>query len=890
MRMQAKKLTRRGTIVPAMALFIMGLLGMVALAVDIGLIAIARTEAQNCADAAALSGARMLDGRADYQYNIAQSVSTAKQVAGYNKILNQSVQPSEVSIKTGVYRYNTTLQRFEVDPSSFTSNSSGTPSNGTWTASQATINVSSPTYFARVFGINSFSVNAEAMAVHRPRDIALVLDFSGSMRFSSQSHWPETGSVSGSLNPDPVWPKFGHYSRYVGLATTGPNPMQRTTNFTMGSGENNSPNNQTIETNNGPPVIGSANDPDKQYFLTKSSSGGFSSAWNYPQNGGYNPYQTPVAQPAPDSFETDEAGGYHGDKQPRKIRAVSGSAWAATVQEHLTGATSALANNHGRGVGDPQDSLINSDVDAFDRITGDDNGYGRNFLGYSMGPGYWGKTFWMWPPDPRYDPNAAPQSPSATQPARDTSGRWMGDWRSRFFVFGSSHVNAGKRVDDNSVLFDSNGYLRQQSSTGFQVDYTAIVRWLTAGPQVLPTNLRAGRVLYYDSIPSTIPSSGGTLDQVFWRNYINYVLGIESSNLGQRAFYGREPTNWQVSTKITAKSSLLSAGNRAPTDGVSPPAPYMHYADNPKRPRAHFWFGPLTMLMFITESNQNDANMWPGTCSEAQTWQLKAGVQSAIDDVKKNHPNDWLALIYFSNLSGYNTPRVKLGQNYTKMKNALWFPFSTLDNLGNPGTEIRPYNSSFGYTAGGNIPNGSGGTCPEMGLKLAYNEFSMASGYNGRKGAAKVVILETDGVPNHSCGGTLSSAGAYFSTYGSTSSIGSTTNHGNNDPNAVNPALALATQITNPDTASGRGFSSTRTPARIHAIAFGDLFETSTTRRTEALNFLVNLQINGKTSQAGATSIEPYKIIVGDYNTRIDNLRQAFERIMQSGVQVTLIR
>ena len=60
-----------------------------------------------------------------------------------------------------------------------------------------------------------------------------------------------------------------------------------------------------------------------------------------------------------------------------------------------------------------------------------------------MGPGYWGKTFFMWPPDPRWGngingygsgtgtPN--PLSISSTNPVQDTNGNWICDWRQRFF-------------------------------------------------------------------------------------------------------------------------------------------------------------------------------------------------------------------------------------------------------------------------------------------------------------------------------------------------------------------------------------------------------------------------------------------------------------------------
>ena len=47
------------------------------------------------------------------------------------------------------------------------------------------------------------------------------------------------------------------------------------------------------------------------------------------------------------------------------------------------------------------------------------------FQGYSMGPGYYGKTFYMWPPDPRYGASADPTNISATNPVQDTSNRYI---------------------------------------------------------------------------------------------------------------------------------------------------------------------------------------------------------------------------------------------------------------------------------------------------------------------------------------------------------------------------------------------------------------------------------------------------------------------------------
>ena len=42
---------------------------------------------------------------------------------------------------------------------------------------------------------------------------------------------------------------------------------------------------------------------------------------------------------------------------------------------------------------------------------------------------------------------------------------------------------------------------------------------------------------------------------------------------------------------------------------------------------------------------------------------------------------------------------------------------------------------------------------------LSYNEFNWVGGYTGRKGATKMVILETDGVANQKCNGNFQQPG-----------------------------------------------------------------------------------------------------------------------------------
>ena len=127
------------------------------------------------------------------------------------------------------------------------------------------------------------------------------------------------------------------------------------------------------------------------------------------------------------------------------------------------------------------------------------------FQGYTQGPGYWGKTFYYWPPDPTKD------------------------WRTTYFTFSGGSP-------DNSVLWTpgaagaARGNWQAPSSSGYQINYTAILNFIqNVGPSVFPSQLQSGRILYYTSIPSTIDTSTWPptdLNQRFWKDYIDYVLGV----------------------------------------------------------------------------------------------------------------------------------------------------------------------------------------------------------------------------------------------------------------------------------------------------------------------------------------------------------------------------
>src|SRR5436305_14771804 len=103
-----------------------------------------------------------------------------------------------------------------------------------------------------MFGLTGFTAVASATAVHRPRDVVIVLDLSGSMRFQSLPGVPLTTTDSWrnsstfaspsslspprvlSMNPDPAIPPFVHYSNTPAAALIGPLPYQSSTGKSVG--------------------------------------------------------------------------------------------------------------------------------------------------------------------------------------------------------------------------------------------------------------------------------------------------------------------------------------------------------------------------------------------------------------------------------------------------------------------------------------------------------------------------------------------------------------------------------------------------------------------------------------------------------------------------------
>jgi len=273
---------RRGAVLPLVVICLIVLFGFVALTVDLGMMAIARNQAQNAADSAATAGARAFNGDPAQGYGYTSVPGKAIAAAISNKVLNSPVQgdPSitvttaatsytsgQVTVDMGAYGY---YYSDDVMPAGVTAPAQESfrldiprlRATDPWSAVRATIAINNNrTNFASIFGISAFNTSATATAVHRPRDVVIIMDLSGSMRFQSLPGVPYDTSVNQarpsannwartrSMNPETVYPLFGHYADTAGAALYG-NSSYPTTTY-----EYVDPANFSTATNGGPCLL-----------------------------------------------------------------------------------------------------------------------------------------------------------------------------------------------------------------------------------------------------------------------------------------------------------------------------------------------------------------------------------------------------------------------------------------------------------------------------------------------------------------------------------------------------------------------------------------------------------------------------------------------------------
>jgi Flp pilus assembly protein TadG len=995
-RMESETMTtsrrhgRRGTVVPYLALTIVALLGFLALAIDLGMVALAKAQAQNAADLAALTAMRTVTGDPTVSYNVPTATTNAQNVLSYNAILGQAIQPSQLALTYGTYDYDQTSQ-------TFIANYPGTSGRPTTAATATVTTTSLPGAFSTVFGSSLLpNVTATSQAVHRPRDIAMVADLSGSMRMGTCLGYDFYTSSRTTNNPDTAVPTFGHYSG-AGSSLTGTSTGRTSAydNYTI------SPSNSTA--GNSSYTLTYVNNFYQNAAYASTLVRAFDS---YTSTDGGTTWSAGTGTPTlPPSSYTSVPGG-----DVPLFKSGSTTTYATDVSDVLNGSSVnylwELDGYSAYSAGKPDTSGTGSVPAVW---TAADYS-GSPFNGYTRGPNYYGKTFFLWPPDPRTTTalsgstlttflgglgiNSTDQSTlsaiwstwqgqgatgltnlqnwlkgtakggasslptfagaytptsttalvpsittwngttltSANKPktyyavcrlfnraypggAAWTSTSFTADWRVRFFG-----------TNDNTKLFNSSGSLNAPGSSGLSsaaTTYNAILAWLAASPNPFPTQMRAGRVKYYGSIPTSItgswPSYGGT-DQRFWVEIIDYTLGFKQTAAG-------------TYTNVSAYAGYGSDFTWGTKQTSSPPsAPQsVSYTDNPLRPLLRHWFGPLLMTDYLQNYNMecNTSTYFtltPADSYEAPQYTAKEAFVAAVNTMESNHPNDWFALVPFSwprngnpgTIAGrFNCVGCPMGTNYAYGRSSLLFPFSTINADGTcNNTEITPYDAD---PATSRIPSANfvdtgradGDTCFAMALMLCYNQFAVTpstdttlrtfvtgtpitfptgmAGGMGRKGAQKVIIFETDGLPNTAASASLITAPAGYTYYQirydmnrpASSEYPSVTVYSNGDTNVTTQVYSLVSSL-------ATTYGTQRNPFRLYAIGFGPVF--AGTDASTAETILQTMQYKAGTQSSASTPLPSNQIITGTGAQMSSNMITSYKTILQSGVQIALIK
>ena len=227
---------RRGAILVLAAVFMTVMLAFVAFAVDMSYMSLTKTQLQAAADASALAGAQELSAIDDPATVRTNALAAIRAVAALHRSGNQSTVSIETSDVTfGKMVWNPGSQSF-----AYNWGESNTPYNIVKVRADRDAAGGAddrlPLLFTPVLGHTKATIGAEAVASFQPRDIMVVLDFSGSMNDDScfgridtlgrpfiennlQTMWQELGSpVYGNLTFTPA------YAVLKGVAASGTIP------------------------------------------------------------------------------------------------------------------------------------------------------------------------------------------------------------------------------------------------------------------------------------------------------------------------------------------------------------------------------------------------------------------------------------------------------------------------------------------------------------------------------------------------------------------------------------------------------------------------------------------------------------------------------------------
>lgn len=208
-RLSICRRSRRGSIVVLAAVLLVVVAVVLALAVDVGIMMSAQTDLQLAVDSGALAGAGAM-GEGPVGAEAAAIIYVQS-----NPVANTIVKTGDMEVELGQWDYTT--KTFQRDPSH--------PFAVRVVAHPASL----PLFFSRIMGRKDYNLQAEAIAVYRPRDIMIVLDCSSSMNNDSEfQKFSRLGRATIEANQLQIYrelgsPQFGNMQwkpRYISTSDT----------------------------------------------------------------------------------------------------------------------------------------------------------------------------------------------------------------------------------------------------------------------------------------------------------------------------------------------------------------------------------------------------------------------------------------------------------------------------------------------------------------------------------------------------------------------------------------------------------------------------------------------------------------------------------------------
>ena len=173
---------RRGNIIVLAAFLMTATAGMLAFSIDSGYMLVVKSQLQAAADSAAMAGAMVMGSTQQ------SSITVAQTYGAYHKAGGKTVSLATADIEYGTW-----------DSTAGTFTKTNSVSNALRvTAKRNNTTGGNGLFFGRIFGLSTFTTQAQAIAMGNPRDICFVVDLSGSMNRDTWTDYGATASYRSS--------------------------------------------------------------------------------------------------------------------------------------------------------------------------------------------------------------------------------------------------------------------------------------------------------------------------------------------------------------------------------------------------------------------------------------------------------------------------------------------------------------------------------------------------------------------------------------------------------------------------------------------------------------------------------------------------------------------